>query len=292
MALRNISILTSFSFLATYCISQAYILEYHLGRNLGSLAESLKLFYSRVVDLGQRVMALILQPVVQTILNHLSVPNHWGEMSILTGDVMDESEYMCQPEVVNNPLQRAMCWIMKSHLAEKFGELGLAEALLKKVELIAGSIRFSHGVLTWYSAAGRTHYLLFDATGKRRHLTKARSFKKRLLRIDAVGCPNASVAIALLDSYETAVLKSSYNPDSTMLRTFTDCLAIVAKSGRVNEEASLNEIAFFACAKRNMMSDAQRYLQRALHIYKEDWGSLAKHAWLTETSNAILAQRI
>jgi hypothetical protein len=56
----------------------------------------------------------------------------------------------------------------------------------------------------------------------------------------------------------------------------------------LNEEASLNEIAFFACAKRHMMTDAKMYLQRALHIYKEDWGSLAKYAWLSETSNAIL----
>jgi hypothetical protein len=264
------------------------MIEYQLGRNLRSLAESVTLFYSRVVDLGQRVMALVLQPVVQSILNHLSVPNRWSDISILTGEVMEESEYMRQPEVANNPLLMAMSFLLKADLAEKFGAPDLAEALFAKVERIGESVRFSHGAVAWYSAAGSTHYRLFKNTGKRRHLTKARSFKKRLSRIHATGCPNASVAIALLDAYEATVHKSSDNNDSAMLRTFTDCLSIVSESGRLNEEASLNEIAFFACARRNMVTDAQMYLQRALHIYKEDWGSLAKYAWLTETSNAML----
>jgi hypothetical protein len=265
------------------------MIEYQLGRNLTYLAESLKLFYSRVVDLGQRVMALVLQPLVQSILNHLSVPNQWSEISILTGDVMHESEYMRQSEVANNPLLMAMTCLLKSDLAEKFGAPGLAEGLLNKVDGIGDSLRFSHGIIAWYVAVGRTHYRLFYATGKRRHLAKARSFKKKLSRIDAIGCPNASVANAVLDAYEATARTSSDNNDDAMLRSFTECISIVANSGRVNDEADINEIAFFACARRNMVTDAQRYLQRALHVNREDWGSVAKYAWLKETSSAILA---
>ena len=126
-------------------------------------------------------------------------------------------------------------------------------------------------------------------SGIRRHLKTALSFKKRLVRIDAICCPNASTAVALLDACEAERRESSDNHDSAMLRTFTECISIVANSGRVNEEASLNEIAFFACARRKIVTDAQTYLQRALHIYKTEWGSLAKYAWLKETSNVILA---
>ena len=266
-------------------------MEYQLGSNLSSLAVSLKLLYSRVVALGQRVMALVLQPVIQSILNHLSVPNQWSEMSSLTGEVMQESEYMHQPEVANNPLLMAMIYLLKSDLAEKFGDLGFAAELLNAVECIGESIRYSHGVISWYGAAGNTHYRLFNATRKRRHLTKARSFKKRLSRIDAIGCPNASVAIALLDAHEATVRKSSGNRDSAMLNTFTECISRVASKGRVIEEAILNELAFFACARRNMVIDARMYLERALHIYKVDWRSLAKYTWLEETSNICLSVR-
>ena len=288
MRVFNYQFADTLHFEATYCTSQAYMIEYQLGRNLSSLAESLKLFYSRVVDLGQRVMALILQPVLQSILNQLSVPNDWNDIAIFTGEVMDESEYMQEPEVINNPVGMATVFLLKANLAEKFGSLRLAETCLDKVGRIGESVRFSHGAVPWYQVAGITHYRLFAATGKRRHLKTARSFKKRLVRIDAIGCPNASTAVALLDAYEATLRESSDNHDSAMLKTFTTCLSIVAQGGRLNEEASLNEIAFFACAKRNMMTDANMYLERALQIYKEDWGSVAKYAWLKETSHAII----
>jgi hypothetical protein len=72
------------------------MIEYQLGRNLSSLAEPLKLFYSRVVDLGQRVMALLLQPVVAKHPKPIcQFPTMIGVRSlILTGEVMHETEYM------------------------------------------------------------------------------------------------------------------------------------------------------------------------------------------------------
>lgn len=275
-------------FLATYCTSQAYVIEYAtIGRNLNALAESLQLFYNRVIDLGQHAMALVLQPVLQSILNQLSVPSDWSDVAILTGEVMNESEYLQEPEVADNPMLTAMTLLLKANLAASFGMFHLADTLFRRIAPVGGSLRFTHGVILWYEVAGLTQYSLFEATRKRRHLTMARSFRTKLTKLDSIGCPNTSGSIALLSAKEATVL--NLTDHATLLRQLSDSLLIVERSGRANAEGVLNEIAFFACAKRNMATEAKMYLKGAMKVYQHDVKSVAKSFWLEERSATALS---
>ena len=83
------------------------------------------------------------------------------------------------------------------------------------------------------------------------------------------------------------MLKSIDN--ATLLRHVSDCLSIVESSGRANAEGILNEIAFFACAKRGMVNEAKMYLERAMKVYKDDLESVAKSHWLEERSSTALS---
>lgn len=49
-----------------------------------------------------------------------------------------------------------------------------------------------------------------------------------------------------------------------------------------------NERAGFAVAELGRLEEAESYFERALQLYKYDWGSIAKYEWLQKKSTLRL----
>lgn len=59
----------------------------------------------------------------------------------------------------------------------------------------------------------------------------------------------------------------------------------------VHFEALANERLAFYLVKHHRIEDAEAYFERALELYRFEWGSLAKYEWLRERRNKYLSSR-
>jgi hypothetical protein len=63
-----------------------------------------------------------------------------------------------------------------------------------------------------------------------------------------------------------------------------DCM-LVYLEGLLNEKAGFDFLA-----KRGRVVDAQHCFRRAMDVYRDEWGSIAKYLWLRERSADALAE--
>jgi hypothetical protein len=264
---------------ATYCISQAFSLQLFLGANLRDTEASFRNFYDRTIEIGQKSMILCLKPYFQSILNQQTVILDWNNIAVLSGEVMEEEEYLSEVDEAANPVLKVVTYLLKAELAEKFGKLPLAEFLYSFIEKSGRSICFSHAVVPWWGSAGHAYYRIFLASGKRLHLRKARIYKKRLEKLLDIGCKNAASSVAYLRATEASVC--GLVGDSELLKILTQECQVITASSHIKMEASVHEEAGFACLRRGLQYEAQQYLKRALSIY-EQLGAFAKYHWLRE----------
>jgi hypothetical protein len=66
-------------------------MQLFLGKNLKILEESFRNLLERTAAIGQKAMIFSLKPYLQTILKQQSIPSNWDDITILTGEIMDES---------------------------------------------------------------------------------------------------------------------------------------------------------------------------------------------------------
>jgi tetratricopeptide (TPR) repeat protein len=104
--------------------------------------------------------------------------------------------------------------------------------------------------------------------------------------------PNAPQFVALLVAQEASSMRRKdrfVHADDLLIELFDNAIEMLSESKQVQFEDLANEQAGFSFARRGRRSLSVKYFERALQIYKDEWGSLAKYNWLKERSTRALA---
>ena len=139
---------------------------------------------------------------------------------------------------------------------------------------------------SWYLFGSLTYYEYYRQTGKRKHLSKARKWRRCLEQIQARGCPNVRF-VSLLHAEEKSLQKRSEIEAITSV--YDTAIEDMVDEKLVQTEALANERAGFILAGRGWRTEAQPYFRRAMELYLNEWGATSKYEWLKEESEKYLA---
>ena len=147
------------------------------------------------------------QTSMQFVINMRSSARCWKDLTTLSGDIMDEDDYMRKAIATKNRLWTITLLTYKSLLAFHFGYFEMAASIYDKME--------GYGVYK-RSFNGPSHYFYgalifcerYRATRHGRHLRRMRNYMKALMRFEAAGCPNVSEFLLFLKA-EVLSLKSN-----------------------------------------------------------------------------------
>lgn len=265
---------------ATYSSAQSFHLHNYLGTHLATVEALMRDRCETVVNLGQDCMLLWFQPALQYVLNMQSDSISFENIAVLSGEVMSEEGFFRQVHEVGHVLLSGICCLVKAEIASCFEQFSLAALMYSKVETIEKLLQISYAAPFYYGNAARVHFRLYELTGKRKYSRSGRRLRKLLECTKSTDCPNATAMVALLNAEKLAHRK---NIEESALRIAYDTgIQCLLEHKLLPYEAILNERAGFDFAQRGMRVEAEQYFDRALHIYKYEWGATAKYIWLTE----------
>jgi histidine kinase len=255
----------------------------HSGTHLKVVKATGQSILSKFKEYKQDQLAEAILPTYQLALNLAGAFDNWIDAVALTGEAMDEKEYMrtCDPQLQDNVTMNNLI------LAYQFGYYDVAERALKTLgtanQLFRVHIHFP--IHQFY--AGMTYIALYRQNRKRRYLWRARSHKRQLLKLRAVACPNSEPLLQILLA-EEASLKSADLPKYQL--SMKEAAETCRKAGLVQYEGLLYERAGFIFAGYADFVKAEDYFVAAMELYQDAWGSCAKYDWLHEKSQQALKQ--
>jgi hypothetical protein len=272
----------------TYCLNASYRIEISLGRNLKDLEDAMRLSYQKIRDLSRDGMDMWAQSAIQFVLNlRCRDVSNWKDLLLLTGEIMDEVTYMRQAVTKHNFLC-LLALTYKAQLACLFGYWSISESFYEDIRGIGRSFHHSFGVIPHSLFGGLASYSLYGQIKERKHLKRARWNRANLQGAVSRGCPNGTAFLSLLDAEDLSVRKSAKIQD--VVAAYKRAIDVMALEGLPHTEALANERAGFFLVKAGNRVDAAQYFERALRLYKYEWGSYAKHDWLLEASAKALGK--
>ena len=261
------------------CIANCCAIRCLLGENLESLEEFVRSTYSRLCDLSQDAMIRWVQPCMQFVLNMRSTVISWKELTILSGDIMKEAEYMKEATETNHKILLMMAWTYKSLLAYHFGYFEMAATMYENMAPIGKVYDDSYAVVPYYFYGAMTFYERYRTTGQGKHLRTARKHIKGLKRLEAVGSPNVSAYLVFLEA-ERQALKS--RDATTLVAAYSKAIDSMKAVRIVHLEALANERLSVVLAPLRCHSLTESCLNRAIYLYRYRWGAIAKCEWLEQ----------
>lgn len=265
------------------CLSQGFFMDSWVGASLPQLEHRMRNVCSRISDLGQTGMLIYMQPILQHVLQLQSDMTSWEDIESLRG-LMKEEDFMQQCRVSNLNILIPVSLKLKAQLACHFGLYGVAESLIKEINSMANaSSSVATGTYAWYTFVVHLYLELYRETKRRRYLRKARSHKKGIGKMAAVGSPNAPPCLAFLAAQEMALRiswKSSPTQQADLIAAYNKAIKMLAESRLLQFEGLANERAGFACVRIGHLRSSRKHFARAMQIYQLEWGATAKKNWL------------
>ena len=260
------------------CMASCNYLRYTLGENLESLEAFIRSTYSRICDLGQDAMIRWAQPSMQFVLNMRSTAMDWKDLTILTGDTMNEEEFMQEATETNHKILLMMAWTYKSLLAYHFGYFEMAATMYENLATKGLAYGSSYGAAPYYFYGAMIFYERYRSTGKHKHLRTVRKHMKGLKRLEAVGSPNVSAYLVFLQA-EDKSLKS--RDAATLVAAYTKAIDAMKAERFVHLEFLANERLSVVLALLGFHDElAKTYLEQAMFLCRYQWGASAKYDWL------------
>jgi hypothetical protein len=253
--------------------------QYYSGENISSIDQFARSKCVRINDLCSNAIPLWTKPGMQFFANLQSTSSNWENLTILTGDIMDEEEYLKDVSAKNHKLLMMLVWTHKAMLALCFGFFELAGSMYEKMRSSARLYRISYSGPNVYFNGAMIYYERFRTTGRRKYLKEIRRFTKGLRRFEAGGSPNVSVCLIILQA-EKLTLKSK---DSTaIIAAYTKGVEAAKKERLVQFEALANERLSAVLDSLEYHELSGFFLDRAIDLCLDPWGAIAKHNWLLE----------
>lgn len=189
-----------------------------------------------------------------------------------------QDDFLLAAKHANHPILAVVAAILKCVLAAFFRYFTHADNFRIMAESFGDIAMSSYGRIPFIFCASFTNYELYRRAGKRKHLRKARYYKKALRDMVSEGSPDAVPFYAFASTMEVSV-KNAVNFDELM-NVYNRALSVIVETGSCHIEGLMSEQAGFDLAQRGYVSEANVYFERALDIYKTRWGSNAKYEWL------------
>jgi hypothetical protein len=264
------------------CIVNDVSIRHMLGENLKSLERFMTISYNRLLDLGQDAMIQWIQPSMQFILNMRASPTLWVDLTVLSGEVMEESEY------INGLIKTNLRFLLrdvlrhKALLAYHFGFHELAATIHTKMDR-AGMQMYENTVAapTYNFYGAMIFFQRYRTTLQVKYLKRARRHLKRLKRFEALGSPNVSMFLIFLQAEERTLRSRDV---AALVLDYTNVIDALKIEGMVHLEALANERLSAILSATGCHDLSQTYFDRALSRYS-DWGATAKYEWLLVERN-------
>lgn len=258
------------------------------GGNLILLRDQAHRFLGKFKEYKQDQLTIYLQPTSQCILHFTSAFDYWSDAVIITGEFMNEEEYLAECDRSSYKTLKGDLYILKLLLAYSFGQLDAAEAILEKLKSAAKVMRLHYLFYTYHFFAGMTHLALYQRNRKHRHLRKARSHKKKLQDLRSIQCPNSEPLVKILQLEKLSLRAASAADFSRYENELQEAVQACSDAGLVQHAAIAYERAGFMFAAHNDFPKAEAYINHVLMMYECEWGSRAKYSWLKEQAANVL----
>jgi tetratricopeptide (TPR) repeat protein len=273
---------------STYSLAHCFGVSLIVGTNLRRLEEFMQAGYRRIRELSGDTMVFWLLPSIQFVLNLQSHATQWSDLLILTGEVMNEAEYKRQAMESGDRVILPFVSYIKADLARTFGFLEMAQEHFE-----AATVNEKDWERTFINAhfcfmGAFIYYERYRQTRRRQHLKQARTYKKKIQKIESVGSPNARPFLAYVEAEEESLKPNASIPRLTAL--FNQAIQVMAAEKWPHQEGQVNERAGFVFAELGLCEEAERYFERAMDLYRYEWGSPPKYEWLKETCAVVLAR--
>ncbi|KAI2510540.1 PhoQ sensor [Fragilaria crotonensis] len=194
----------------TFCLAMEYCAGAVLGTNLEQLEASMRADVRLTGDSSQEAMDMWTQPVIQYVLNLRNDGSlSWEELTILTGEFMDETTYIRRALASNHRILVMTTLNFKAILACSFGFWSMAESIFMEMRSMGKTFFFTFAAATTSLFAAIASYSCYQQTRKRKHLKLARTNRRRLASAVSRGCPDVPSYLAFLDAEDLAVRKSA-----------------------------------------------------------------------------------
>ena len=265
------------------CIASCFTFRVLLGENLESMEDCLRTIYSRLCEQGQTEMMRFAQPVMQYVLNLRSSTTTWSDLTMLSGEVMDESEYTSMALETNNRAFVTMVWVYKSQLAYLFGNYEMAETIYETMRRTATApARNGFGAAPYHFNGAMIFYERYRTTRRMKHLRTARKHVKMLKRMASFDHPNVGSFLIWLEAEELAIKSRDA---TSIVAAYTKVIEAMHSEGFVQREALANERLSNVLFLIGWHSLSVQYLDRSMRLYRDEWGATAKYEWLQGQRN-------
>ncbi|KAI2505963.1 hypothetical protein MHU86_8463 [Fragilaria crotonensis] len=257
-----------------------------IGENLATVEDFQRPAYRRAHEFGHSSLLHWVSPVFQFVLNLRMRPSSWSDLLALNGEMINETEYLEFAREANNTSFLWIFWLHKLQLAYHFGFLELAASAVKEVAAVDDTSTGSHfNVYQWYFFASSVGYELHRSTGERCHLKSARKYHKAMEKLKL--SPNCQPLLCFLEAHNLASKRRSRPDDVTV--SYNRAISTMAERKWLHMEGLANERLAFYLADVGEFDQARPHFNRAMWMYSDDWGSVAKHDWLKEASVQAMA---
>jgi hypothetical protein len=165
---------------SSLCIVNHIAIRHILGENLESLEHFMRTAYNRLFDLGQSAMIRWVQPPMQFVSNLRTSPTSWVELTILSGDVMDESEFMDEAIASNHKILLRNVLRHKATLAYQFGYYEMAATIYERMDLVGRVYENTFGGPAYHFYGAMIFYELYRTTRQRKHVKSSKEAREAL----------------------------------------------------------------------------------------------------------------
>jgi len=253
-----------------------FLLRYFMGEHLEASERSIRAICERLRALDQRRIAVHYHILLQFTLNLQDEDERdWEKLTVFTGECMDERESFASLSLSQ------MCFIYYTKLivAYTFGFYEKAEKMIEKTQINL----VQRKMLLWFPFhlySSLTFFALYEQTGDRSYLRKARKCRKRLQCQHSEKNVNATPYLRVAEAVEL-----SLKPGISLLEVclaFDEAIKIQSRKNLAYLEALASELAGFALSRMEdgVGNYSKMFLRQALDIYKNKLGAIAKYRWL------------
>jgi histidine kinase len=272
---------------AAYSAVNHACLRIFIGGNVVDVEVDMLSIYTRLAyDLKQEGVSQWLEPSLQFLQNLQYPAETWHGNSVLTGEVMEEGNYVrsATESKLNYPL--TMLWMHKLQLAYHFGFYSSVESIIQNLNsTMSNGLRYHFHFVTMNFYGALSSFEQYRTSRQRKSLRQARAFKRELEKLEASNCPNSGPLLTLLIAEELSTKRTT---KALLEATYNTSIKAMSDAGLVQMQALANERAGFIFSTFSDHFMAKTYFQRAMSLYRDAYGAVAKHDWLQETAERLL----
>jgi hypothetical protein len=189
------------------CVATCIAFRVLLGENLETTENCIRTIYRGLCEQGQTEMMRFAQPVMQYVLNMRSSPSSWSAATTLSGEIMDESEYMNMALERNHRIMMTQVLTYKSRLAFHFGNYEMAASVYETMNHTGAAqpTRYTFAAAPHHFFGAMIFFERYRSTRRLKYLRTARKHGKRLKWKASFDYPDVTSYLIWLEAEELAL---------------------------------------------------------------------------------------